>query len=247
MSGEASLIARDAAPAAGAQPLSLALDAGLICLVGPERLQLSAYLHMLAGVTPCAAGELRLLGRPIAGPGSRDWQVLRRRVGLVTPQAPLLSIMSGLRNVMLPALYHRIAQEDEVERRVRALLDELEYDADHSVLPAYMSELQRRHLLIARALILEPRLLLINGPVDGLDAAAQAQLRDYITGAVCRRVPLVLVADSDPLLAQRADAVLFVGERLARLYADWGALLHTDEPEVQAYLRWERQRCAALE
>jgi ABC-type molybdenum transport system ATPase subunit/photorepair protein PhrA len=148
---------------------------------------------------------------------------------------------------MLPALYHRLAPEREVERRAQTLLGEIAYDADHGVLPAHMSELQRHHLLNARALMLEPRVLLLEQPLAGLDLPAAELLRDYIVGAVRPRVGLLLVAANDALLARRADAVLFVGRQSVHLFDSWAALLASPADEVQRYLEMERRPCAALE
>ncbi len=247
MSEELLLEATGLSPLAGGPTLDLALRRGLIVLLGPERERLSAWLRTLAGVEPAATGELRLLGRPLVGPRSRDWQLLRRRVGLVTPEAPLLSIISGLRNVMLPGLYHRIGGEREVEARAQTLLGEIAYDADHGCLPAYMSDLQRHHLLIARALILEPRILLLDRPFELLDHEAHTLLRDYVTGPVRQRTGLVLVASNDGLLAQQADAVLFVGRAHVALYPDWATLLAAPQDEVRRHIAQQRQQCAAFE
>lgn len=229
-----------------APPLELRLTGGLVVLLGPEQARLDAWLRALAGVAPLSAGTLHLLGRPLHGAGAHNWQQLRRHVGLVSPQAPLLSIMSGLRNVMLPALYHRLAPEREVEQRAQTLLDEIAYDADHGLLPAYMSELQRRHLLIARALILEPRMLLLEQPLAGLDVSAADRLRDYIVGKVRLRVELLLVASNDAQLARQADLVLFANRHSVHLFDDWGALLASTEAEVSHFLQQERRTCAAL-
>jgi ABC-type antimicrobial peptide transport system, ATPase component len=249
MSGEILLRAEGLVPSGldDAPALDLALAGGLVVLAGPGRARLGAWLHTLAGLRPSAAGTLHLLGRPLQGPGAHRWQQLRRRVGFVTPEAPLLSIMSGLRNVMLPALYHRLAPEREVERRAQTLLGEIAYDADHGVLPAHMSDLQRHHLLIARALMLEPRVLLLEQPLAGLDLPAAELLRDYIVGAVRPRVGLLLVAANDALLAHQADAVLFVSRQSVRLFDSWAALLASPADEVQRYLAMERRPCAALE
>lgn len=249
MSGEVLLRAEGLVPAGldGAPALDLALERGLVVVAGPGRARLGAWLHTLAGLAPPAAGTLQLLGRPLTGNGAHLWQQLRRRVAFVTPDVPLLSIMSGLRNVMLPALYHRLAPEREVERRAQTLLGEIAYDADHSLLPAYMSDLQRRHLLIARSLMLEPRMLLLEQPLMGLDLPAADLLRDYLVDKVRPRLTLMLVAANDALLARQADAVLFAGRSSVRLFAGWAELLACADEEVQRYLAMERRTCAALE
>lgn len=248
MSGEILLRAEGLVPAGldDAPALDLALEGGLVVLIGPGRARLGVWLHTLAGLAPPATGTLHLLGRPLAGPGAHRWQQLRRRVGFVTPDVPLLSIMSGLRNVMLPAQYHRLAPEREVERRAQTLLGEIAYDANHDALPAHMSELQRRHLLIARALILEPRMLLLEQPLAGLDVPAADLLRDYLVGKVRPRVNLLLVAANDALLARQADAVLFASRQSVHLYDSWAALLASPADEVQRYLEMERRACTAL-
>lgn len=249
MTGEVLLRAEGLVPAGleEAPVLDLALERGLVVLAGPGRARLGTWLHTLAGLAPAAAGTLQLLGRPLAGTGAHRWQQLRRRVAFVTPDVPLLSIMSGLRNVMLPALYHRLAPEREVERRAQTLLGEIAYDADHSLLPAYMSELQRRHLLIARSLMLEPRVLLLEQPLAGLDLPAADLLRDYLIDKVRSRLDLMLVAANDALLACQADAVLFVGRHSIGLFDSWTALLASPAEEVQRYLAMERRACAVWE
>jgi len=229
-----------------AAPLDLKLAQGLVVLVGPEQARLAAYLRCLAGVDE-GDGRLHLLGHQLAAAGAPDWQWLRRRVGYVTPQAPLLSILSGVRNVMLPALYHRLGREAEVFERAQALLADMTYAADHGCLPAYMSELQRHHLLIARALILQPRVLVLEQPLAGLDSTEATMLRAYLTGPVRRQVPLLVLAANDPLLGQQANSVVFIGEHVAQVFDDWKGLLASDNEEVRQYLAAERQVRRALE
>lgn len=228
---------------ADAAPLDLSVSDGLVVLVGPARERISAYLRALAGIEP-SAGSLRLLGHDLAT-AAPDWQWLRRRVGYVTPDAPLLSIMSGLRNVMLPGLYHRLGSEAEVQATAQALLAEMTYVADHDCLPAFMPELQRHHLLIARALILQPRVLVLERPLGGLEREAAAMLRSYIISAVRQRVPLVLLADNDPLLAQQAARLVFIGRSTVRVFDDWSALLASGEDEVRQFIAVEQAICQA--
>ncbi len=249
MNREPLLQARDLRPAGipEALPLELELGEGFVCMVGPEQARLTGYLRCMAGVESGAGGWVRLLGRTPGGRNLPGWQLLRRSVGFVTPDAPLLSIMSGLRNVMLPALYHGIASEPEVEGKARALLAELDYPADHSALPAYMTPLQRHHLLIARASILEPQLLCIDQPFHGMDGGARGRLRDYILTTVRRRVPLLLVAANDALLAREADTVLYIGSGCIRRYAGWAELLAGEDEEVRRFVEHERAPCGAFE
>ena len=69
----------------------------------------------------------------------------------------LLSVLNGIDNVKVPALYHQLASTTQIDKEVHRLVGEFEYGANHLILPAFMSPLQRQHLLIVRAIMLNPR------------------------------------------------------------------------------------------
>lgn len=235
-----------AAPHAACGSLDLKVERGCLCLVGSDEPLTIDYLRMCAGVVPAQRGSVTILGeRPLDEPyGGAQ---LRRRVGYVTPRAPLLSVLDGVRNVMLPALYHRLAPEPQVSEMCRELLDEMGDVGDHHQLPALMSELQRRMLLIARALILQPQLLFLEQPLLGLDGAPCDRLRDYIYGAVMQRVRALVIASNDPLLVGKADQLVFISKQKNQIFADWRGLSASSDNDVQAFLLRERRACSVLQ
>lgn len=235
-----------AAPSEAAPPLDLQITAGMTCLLGNDQPLCIAYQRMLAGLAPAQRGSVALLGSPLRKGGDGGHQ-LRRRVGYVTPQAPLLSVLDGVRNVMLPALYHGIAAEAEVAERARRLIEEMALAGDPRALPAFMPELQRRMLLIARALILEPELLFIEQPLAGLDSESRDRLCDYICGAVGRRVRGLVISSNDPLLASVAGQLVFIGRGRPAVFTGWAALVASGEREVQEFLERERRFCSVLQ
>jgi ABC-type multidrug transport system ATPase subunit len=246
MSGGILVEVRGAAPVAEAARFDLAITSGRCCLLGSDEPLTIEYLRMLAGVVPAHCGEITLLGEvppdePCGG------AALRRRVGYVTPRAPLLSVLDGVRNVVLPALYHKVAPEAQVDKLCQELLDEMGEAGDHRLLPAFMPELQRRMLLIARALILQPQLLFIEQPLLGLDSVPRDKLRDYICGPVAQRVRALVIASNDPLLAGGAEHLVFVSRQGVKAYDGWQALLASGETGVQEFLEQERRVCSVLQ
>lgn len=233
-------------PAGESAPLELRIGAGLTVLLANDEERLGRYLQMVAGVIPAEGGTVRLLG---VSPSRDEYggRELRRRVGYVTPQAPLLSVLDGVRNVMLPALYHGSGAEQEVMARALALLGEMGSDCDHNTLPAYMSELQRRMLLMARALIMEPEILFIAQPLLGLDNRSRVTLRDYILAAVVPRVHALVLASNDPVLASLARQVVFIGADRHHVYPGWASLLASDAPEIREFIEREQQICSAFQ
>lgn len=236
---EALLEASGLVVAPGRDPLDLSIGRGeCLALTGPEGGRIGTMMRVLAGLEPPVSGTIRLLGRT---PDAWPWQTLRRQAGFASPMAPLLSVVDGLRNVMLPALYHQLAPEETVLMRARELIGETGFDGDPERLPAYMHELQRRFLAIARALILSPSLLFVDAPIRGLGTAAAERMRDYLLGPVRQRVPALILCADDMLLAHRADRVVFVGETQQHTFHDWPALLASNDPEIQHYLALGRR------
>lgn len=227
-------------------PLDLQIGTGVTVLLANDEERLVRYLKMVAGVIPAVCGEVTLHG---VAPADAEYggRALRRRVGYVTPRAPLLSVLDGVRNVMLPALYHRLVTEEEVMPKVQELLEQMGDGYDHRALPAFMPELQQRMLLLARALILEPQLLFVEQPLLGLDNRSRDRLRDFILTAVAPRVGALVVASNDPGLATIAQRVVFIGAERHWIFAGWKALLASAEPEVQEFIEREQQRYAAFQ
>ena len=246
MNGTTLVLVQGALPEGESAPLDLEIGAGLTVLLANDEERLVRYLQMVAGVIPAARGTVTLQGAAPEGTeyGGRE---LRRRVGYVTPRAPLLSVLDGVRNVMLPALYHSLATEEQVMPKVQALLEQMGPGYDHHALPAFMPALQQRMLLLARALILEPQLLFIEQPLLGLDNRSRDRLRDYMVTAVAPRATALVVACNDPGLAREADQVVFIGAGQHWRFAGWRALLDCAEPEVQQFIEREKQHCAAFQ
>jgi len=246
MNGSSLVQVQGALPEGERAPLDLDIGTGLTVFLAIDEERLVRYLKMVAGVIPAARGKVTLQG---ATPEDAEYggRELRRRVGYVTPRAPLLSVLDGVRNVMLPALYHRLVTEEEVMPKVQALLAQMGPDYDHHALPAFMPALQQRMLLLARALILEPELLFIEQPLLGLDDRSRDRLRDYIVTAVAPRATALVVACNDPGLARDAGQVVFIGADRHWIFSGWRALLACAETEIHQFIEREKQHCAAFQ
>ncbi len=239
------LQAREMVVVDGTPALDLTIRHGdFVALIGPIGAPLGRLLRTLVGLKAPSSGEVRVFERPAE---EWDWRLLRRSIGFATPAAPLLSTMSGLRNLMLPPLYHRLGSESEVLEHAKRLLAEIEVEGDPNNLPAYASELYRRHLILARALMLNPVILAVDEPLRGLGCFAAETMRRYLLGPVRQRVRAMLVAVDDPLLARHADQIVFVTERKVLRFDGWPALLACDDNELCDYLDLHRSACRSLE
>ncbi|MER6145500.1 ATP-binding cassette domain-containing protein [Streptomyces sparsogenes] len=151
-------------------------------LLGANGAGKSTLLGLLGALAHPTRGTVRVLGHTL---GRVDLRELRTLVGHVNPRHPLRSplrvrdvVLTGLTNTVKPVPRRRVepARLEEAE----ALLDTLGVGARRDALWPTLSQGERGRVLIARALMPRPRLLLLDEPATGLDLAAREQLLDSL-------------------------------------------------------------------
>ena len=151
-------------------------------MLGPNGAGKSTILGFCGAVTHPSSGTVHVLGSQL---GRVDLQALRRMIGHVNPRHPLRSpltvrdiALTGLTGTIETALrWQPTAAESE---RAVALISSLGLGAKAGQRWPVLSQGERGRVLIARALICEPRLLLLDEPSTGLDIAAREQLLEAI-------------------------------------------------------------------
>jgi heme exporter protein A len=154
--------------------VDLTLAAGEVLLVlGPNGAGKSTLLRSLAGLLRPQAGTVRVAGREL----NRDNPDARRAIGLLSHQSLLYDELTLLENLMLAARLYDIADPRRVAEaalEAQGLLDRKESR------PRQLSRGMLQRAAIARALLHEPRLLLLDEPFTGLDAVAADRLRQLL-------------------------------------------------------------------
>lgn len=148
--------------------INLAIRAGeFLSVVGPSGCGKSTLLRIAAGLMQPSHGAARAFGDAIRSP--------RRDVSVVFQDAVMLPWFSILQNVMLPI---RLAGGDmtEAEERAMALLKQVGLDGFARHAPKYLSGGMRQRAGIVRALITDPRILLMDEPFGALDALTREQM-----------------------------------------------------------------------
>jgi ABC-type transporter Mla maintaining outer membrane lipid asymmetry ATPase subunit MlaF len=125
------------------------------------------FLMVAAGLTASVRGACRLFGRD-AGSGA-DYDLNRRRLGLVFDGGQLLRHLTVLENVALPIRYHRNCPPEACEAEVDRLLRFTRTHAVAEKRPGDISRNGRQRAGLARALALKPDVLLLDSPLSGLD------------------------------------------------------------------------------
>jgi oligopeptide/dipeptide ABC transporter ATP-binding protein len=168
-------------------------------------------LTLMRAVTP-SAGSIRLDGQEIGHLGRRALRPLRRRMQMIfqDPYASLDPRMTVRRIIAEPLTAMGNPGAQAVEDRVQALLAAVGLPADAAGRrPAQFSGGQRQRIAIARAIALEPEIVIADEPVSALDVSIQAQIVNLLQDIQARTgVAYLVIAHDLPLVHQIADRVL---------------------------------------
>lgn len=217
--------------------ISLRVQPGhTVCLMGPNTRQRTAYLRALAGVDPPTRGELWFDNRAITHVDRRTWRRLRRQLAFLASGTPLLSVLSGLQNVTLPAFYHYPENSEAITAQAGQWLAAAGFDGDASQLPAYLSPLQQRQLALCRSLMLAPSIVFMDNPLTGLEAEEEQVLVQFLARLKAGGLTLVLASNAAQRLQPLVDEVLFLTADTLLPLAGCQSLWQRSEPAIRAFL-----------
>lgn len=174
----------------------------MIALVGPSGSGKSSLLRLLLGLAPLSGGEVLIDGRPLPAGAGLAGAGLAGAVGW-SGQAPMVAPGDLARNI---ALARPEAAPSQVERAARAVGLTLDLNRPIDERGGGLSGGERRRLGLARALLKDAPLLLLDEPTANLDAAAEQALLPVIREAARGRT--TLIATHSEALAATADRVV---------------------------------------
>src|SRR6185312_7197912 len=152
--------------------LDLDIEHGeFLTLLGPSGSGKTTTLMMLAGFETPTEGEILLEGKPLS-----KLPPYRRAIGMVFQNYALFPHMTVAQNVAFPLSVRGMA-DDEIARRVARALDMVQLPDLGSRRPAQLSGGQQQRVAVARALVFEPKLVLMDEPLGALDKQLREQMQ----------------------------------------------------------------------
>jgi ABC-type glutathione transport system ATPase component len=187
-------------------------------LIGETGSGKSTLARAVLGLVPFSRGRVVIEGQDVSKATARQWRDLRRR-GVVQYvfQDPLRSLDPDLtvaQSIIEPLLIQGISSA-EANTRARAFLDKVRLDADLlDRMPGELSGGQRQRVAVARALVTEPKLIMLDEPVSALDSANRVLVLEILKGLRQAGVALVFISHDLGSVAGLTDriAVLYQGE-----------------------------------
>ena len=169
----------------------------------------SDLMAMLAGLIRPLGGSYRLFGTEMSETAGDELLADRRRLGLVFDNGGrIFNHLTVAENIALPVRYHQQATPGDITARVQALLEALELSSWADQTPGGISRNWRQRVGLARALALQPEILLLDNPLAGLDPRHIRWWMDFVTrlaagDALTGGRSVTLIATTDDLRSWR--------------------------------------------
>lgn len=189
------------------QGVDLEIGRGEVCaLTGPSGCGKSTLLNLIGALDRPTAGEVRVDGRPL--PGARGRARYRREwIGFVFQLHHLIPDLSLCENVQIPLLASRLSRAER-RRRAMALLDALDLAHRAQALPTRVSGGERQRAAVARALVMDPPILLADEPTGSVDSENAQRILEALVERCRTRGTTVVIVTHDQAIAGRADRVI---------------------------------------
>ena len=180
---------------------------GLTALLGPSGGGKSTLLRIIAGLEHADSGTVH-----IEGTDATHLPPQRRDVGFVFQHYAAFKHLSVFRNVAF-GLEIRKRPKDQIRERVQELLELVHLDQFADRLPSQLSGGQRQRMALARALAVEPKVLLLDEPFGALDAKVRKELRDWLRRLHDEvHVTTVFVTHDQEEALEVADEIVVINE-----------------------------------
>jgi len=159
-------------PVVAVKDMGLAIPAGdFVTLLGPSGCGKTTILRMIAGLEAPSAGDIHIKGRRV-----NEIPIHRRNIGLVFQNYALFPHKTVFANVAF-GLKYRNVDRATIEQKVTRALELVRLPGVERRLPAQLSGGQQQRIALARAIVIEPDVLLLDEPLSALDANLREEMR----------------------------------------------------------------------
>jgi phospholipid/cholesterol/gamma-HCH transport system ATP-binding protein len=212
-------------------------EAETLAVLGRSGTGKSVLLKLLIGLQAPDSGSVRIFGQEIAGLEPKELGEVRKKVGFLFQQAALYDSLTVDENVAFPLSRHSRMSEQELKQRVRELLTSVGMEKALDKLPSEISGGMQKRVGLARALALDPEIVLFDEPTAGLDPITAAEIGELIVDLKKKRKMTSVVVTHDIRGAKVfADRVMLVHEGNIVAHGSFSDLEGSEDPFVRKFM-----------
>jgi len=193
------------------------------CILGRSGAGKSITLRQMIGLMLPDSGNIFVLGENVTQLDAAGLTRIRKQVGFLFQYSALFDSISVGENVAFPLRRHTRMSGSEIQHRVGELLDQVGLEAHRHKMPSEVSGGMRKRVGLARALALDPTVLLVDEPSSGLDPVTSLEIDELLLSLKQQRGTTIVVVTHNIPSARR------IGDTLAFLHE--GRILETGTPQ----------------
>jgi phospholipid/cholesterol/gamma-HCH transport system ATP-binding protein len=195
----------------------------IMVIMGQSGAGKSTLLRCILGLKKPTSGSIHMLGTDITSASTREIYELRKQMGVAFQGGALISSMSVAENIQLPLHEHTRLDENTIRIMTRIKLDMVNMLAAENLMPSELSGGMTKRAALARAIIMDPKLLFFDEPSSGLDPSTAAELDELILLLKSSmRMTIIVVTHELESTFKIADHIAIIGQ---------GNVLETGSPE----------------
>jgi phospholipid/cholesterol/gamma-HCH transport system ATP-binding protein len=209
-----------------------------VAVLGRSGTGKSVLLKLLIGLEKPDAGSIQILGQEINGIPMDALNEIRKKMGFLFQQSALYDSLSVAENVEFPLSRHSKLSESERKQKARQLLQSVGLERDLGKMPSEISGGMQKRVALARAIALDPEVVLFDEPTTGLDPITASEIADLIIKLREERQITSIVVTHDMHAARKfSDSMLMLKDGTIRAQGTFEDLEKSRDEFVKRFLR----------
>lgn len=209
----------------------------IVAIMGPSGVGKTTILRLISGQLRPGKGSIEVNGKQVSSLSRRELYECRKDIGVLLQNGALFTDLTVFENVATPLREHTGLKEEEIRQRVTDKLESVGLAGTEELMPHSLSGGMERRVALARAVILNPKIVLFDEPMTGLDPIAMSTVSRLIRETNDQLgLTSVIVTHNVSQMKKLVDRCFILAS--GKLIAEGSpqSLMHSPEPAVDQFM-----------